>query len=172
MAEKLEFSREFKVRPLPGGPVELSATEAERAELTERLGIERIDSLTANIRLEDRGSFIAAKGIMEAAIVQKCAVSLETFPVLLREKLELRFVPPRKYPDEPDMELELSADDLDEIEFDGDSFDLGEAVAQTLGLAIDPYVTGPNADAVRQEAGLLDKPESGAFAGLGELLKG
>ena len=45
-------------------------------------------------------------------------------------------------------------EDLDEIEYEGDSFDLGEAIAQTLGLAIDPYREGPDADSARRESGI------------------
>ena len=70
--------------------------------------------------------------------------------------LALRFVPaapPRAVENEE--EIELSADECDEIEYEGDSFDLGEALAQTLGLAIDPYATGPGAEAARQAAGIV-----------------
>ena len=170
-ASEPEFSRIYKTRPLPGAIVELEANEAERLALTERLGIARIDSLSATLSLAETGKAITAKGTLNAAIVQNCAVSLEEFPVEIREKLDLRFVSPYEYSDEPDDEIELSTEDLDEIEFTGDSFDLGEAVAQTLGLAIDAYAVGPNADAVRAEAGLLDEQKSGAFGGLADLLK-
>jgi hypothetical protein len=57
------------------------------------------------------------------------------------------------------IELELEADDCDEIEYSGDMFDLGEAVAQTLGLAIDPYAEGPGADAARKAAGIVAEGE-------------
>ena len=68
-------------------------------------------------------------------------------------------------------EIELEADDCDEIEYTGDMFDLGEAVAQTLGLAIDPYAEGPNAEAVRAAAGIVtdgeqDGPLAAMLAGL------
>ncbi len=46
-----------------------------------------------------------------------------------------------------------------ELEYEGDSFDLGEALAQTLGLAIDPYREGPDAEAVRNEAGIESDEE-------------
>ena len=84
------------------------------------------------------------------------------------EPLALRFVPARPVEVE---ELELEADALDEIEFEGHSFDLGEAVAQSLALAIDPYAIGPEADRVRKEAGLLDEAASGPFAALAALKK-
>ena len=49
---------------------------------------------------------------------------------------------PPAAPHRPDEEVELEADDCDEIEFDGTQFDLGEALAQSLALAIDPFLTG------------------------------
>jgi hypothetical protein len=58
-----------------------------------------------------------------------------------------------------DEEIELEADDCDEIEFAGEMFDLGEAVAQSLGLAIDPYAEGPDADAARTAAGIVQEGE-------------
>ena len=69
-------------------------------------------------------------------------------------------------------EVELDEGELDEIPFEGHLFDLGEAVAQSLALAIDPYAEGPNAERVRKEAGLLDEAASGAFAALAALKKG
>mgnify|MGYP006139369497 CR=1 FL=1 len=60
-----------------------------------------------------------------------------------------RFVPEGSIEVADDEEIELASDSPDEIEFDGESFDVGEAVAQSLGLAINPYAEGPRADAVR-----------------------
>ena len=50
-------------------------------------------------------------------------------------------------------------------------FDLGEAVAQDLALAIDPYAVGPGAERARKEAGLLDEAAAGPFAALEALKK-
>ena len=71
----------------------------------------------------------------------------------------------------PDEEVELLADELDEIPFTGDSFDLGEAVAQTLALAIDPYAEGPQAERARAEAGIVtdDAPAGPLAAALAAL---
>jgi hypothetical protein len=45
-------------------------------------------------------------------------------------------------------------------------------VAQSLALAIDPYIVGPNGRAVRKKAGLLDEAAAGPFAALAALKKG
>jgi len=50
-------------------------------------------------------------------------------------------------------------------------FDLGEAVAQTLALAIDPYATRPESERVRKEGVVSDEAASGPFAALAALKK-
>jgi hypothetical protein len=80
----------------------------------------------------------------------------------------LRFVPETVVEQE---EIELEEEDLDEIPYAGTAFDLGEAVAQSLALAIDPYATGPDAERVRKEKGLTDEAAHGPFAALSALKK-
>lgn len=154
-----ELSRLVKVRPLPADPIVVEADAGEREALARRFGLGGIDSLRAEILLEERAKAIRASGVLSAAVQQVCAVSNENFPVTISEPFELRFVPETARPASEDeaAEIELEREDLDEIEYSGDAFDLGEAVAQTLGLAIDPYAEGPNADAARSAAGLADE---------------
>lgn len=143
-------------RPAPPERLAIEAGPDERAALAERFGVAAIESLTAELAFLPDGAAVTATGAMAADLVQTCAVSGEDFPVRIRERLALRFVPEARVVD-PDEEAELPGDEPDEIEFEGDAFDLGEAVAQSLGLAIDPYAEGPNADAVRREAGIVDE---------------
>ena len=82
----------------------------------------------------------------------------------------MRFVPPPGAIT-PDEEIELTAEDCDEIEYEGTAFDLGEALAQTLALAIDPFAEGPNADAFRAQHGLDGETPTGPFAALAALKK-
>src|SRR5690606_24582206 len=127
-----------------------------------------IERLAAEVRLEADGDAIKADGRLTAGIVQSCAVSGEDLPVVIDEPLTLRFVPERAIADE---EIELAEDDLDEIPFAGHVFDLGEAVAQSLARAIDPYAVGPEAEKARKQAGLLDESAAGPFAALAALKK-
>lgn len=165
-----EFSRTYDPRLLPGSTVELAADETERAALAKRFDLVRIDSLTAQIELEREANGASAKGRLTAEIVQSCAVSGEDLPVSIDEPVNLHFIPARA-PSAPDEEIELEAEELDQIEFEGSLFDLGEALAQGLALAIDPYAVGPNAEEARAKAGLLDKDTSGPFAALAALKK-
>ncbi|MEQ8412363.1 MAG: YceD family protein [Erythrobacter sp.] len=156
-----EMSRLLKARPLPADPVVIEADAAEREALAHRFGLGGIDSLRAEVTLDQKAQAIRACGVLHAAVQQVCAISNENFPVTISEPFDLRFVPETVRPEPADeeeaLEIELERDDLDEIEYAGEIFDLGEAVAQTLGLAIDPYAEGPGAETARQAAGLADE---------------
>ncbi|HUQ14266.1 MAG TPA: DUF177 domain-containing protein [Novosphingobium sp.] len=163
-----EFSRFIDARHIDERPHAIAADEAERAALARRFGIVAIARLKAELRFERQGDAIVAAGRLEAGLVQSCAVSGEPLTTRIDEPLALRFVHARESSEE---EIELVADDCDEIEYDGHSFDLGEAVAQSLALAIDPYAEGPEAEATRAKAGLLSEDAAGPFAALAALRK-
>jgi hypothetical protein len=52
---------------------------------------------------------------------------------------------------------------------DGTAIDVGEAVAQSLALALDPYPRAPDAEAALKEAGVTSEAETGPFAALAAL---
>ena len=163
-----EFSRMVDLRALPAGEIMLEANADERAALATRFGLVAIEALTATVTLAPRADGIDAAGRLAAEIVQSCAISGDDLPVTIAEPLAFRFVPERPIDAE---EIELAAEELDEIAYQGNAFDLGEAVAQSLALAIDPYATGPEAERVRAEAGLSTPEASGPFAALAALRK-
>jgi uncharacterized metal-binding protein YceD (DUF177 family) len=158
-----ELSRIVKARLLPGDPVKVAADEAERASLSARFGLPAIESLSATIELEKSGKSVKANGRLTASIQQICAVSGEEFATAIDEPITLRFVEEGTLEpalsEDGEIEIELEADDCDEIEYSGETFDLGEAIAQTLGLAIDPYAEGPNANSARKAAGIVAEGE-------------
>ena len=159
-----EFSRMIDPRRIEARPYRLEANEAERAALAERFGLVAIGRLEAQVELERDGEAVDATGELEAEIVQSCAVTGEDLPVDIAESMTLRFVPEARRAVAEGEEIELEEDELDEITFGGNVFDLGEAVAQSLALAIDPYATGPEADRVREEVGLDDEKPQGPLA--------
>ncbi|WAT17594.1 YceD family protein [Aurantiacibacter sp. MUD11] len=170
MSDTSEFSRMVDRRSLTAEPMVLEADDAERAALAKRFEIVAVESLKATLSLEADGEQVRASGQLEADIVQSCAVSGEDLSVQVREDLSLLFVPESSLAEAaPDEEIELAEEELDEIPYSGTAFDLGEAVAQSLALAIDPYAVGPQADEARQRHGLL---EEGAAGPLAEALKG
>ena len=165
-----EYAYPVDLRQITDIPLVLVPDEAARRRLAGRFGITAIPAMQATIQLVREGERVTATGRLVADVIQACRVSAEDFPVHIDEPVHMRFVPPIGAIT-PDEELELTADDLDEIEYEGTAFDLGEALAQTLALAIDPFAEGPNADAFRAQHGLNDSVPTGPFAALAALKK-
>ena len=167
-----ELSRIIDVRHMEDGPLSLTATPEECASLARRFDLVRINTLTATLRLMREGTVVNVKGRLVADIVQPCAVSAEDMAVMIDEPLAFRFVPEAEMARfAPDEEVEITEEDCDEIAYEGGRFDLGEAVAQSLGLSIDPFLTGPGAEKVRA-SGLLGEETISPFAALAALKKG
>lgn len=172
-----ELTRVVKARMLPASAVVIEADERERVALAERFGILSVERLSAKVELDLCKKGIRAHGSISAEITQACAVSGDPFPVTIEEEITLRFIEEGSNQlapsEDDDVDYELTADDCDEIEYSGDSFDLGEAVAQTLGLAIDPYAEGPDANAVRKQVGIIEEGQQDGplAAGLAALKK-
>lgn len=164
-----EFSRVIDLRQITDAPIVLEPTGDERRRLAGRFAISAVDRLRAEVTLVRDGEKVLASGRLVADIVQPCAISGEDFAVHVDEPIALRFVPPGHHA--PDEELEITADECDEIEFEGLTIDLGEAVAQSLALAIDPFAEGPEAERARIEHNLAGDPSSGPFAALAALRK-
>ena len=168
-----EFPRLIDVRQTGMRTVRLVAESAERAALARRFGIVAIERLEADLELDRDGEAVNATGTLVADIVQSCAVSAEDLAVAVREPIAFRFVPGvDSSAHQADHEVELAPDELDEIEFTGTDIDLGEAVAQSLALAIDPFATGPDAEESRRRAGLLGTEDLSPFAALKSLKLG
>ena len=163
-----EFSRLIDIRGLPDGVLTLAADAGERVALAKRIGVEAIERFEAEISLVRGGSTIDVTGRIAADVIQMCAISNEPFATTVDEPLALRFVP-ETAPSAAEIELEIDSEASDEIPYTGTQFDLGEELAQSLALAIDPYATGPDAERVRQGAGLGNAANSGPFAALAAL---
>lgn len=164
-----EFSHIVDIRHITAGPLVLEPDEAARRRLAGRFGLTQIKAMRAEVTLLPDGGKVEATGRLTASLIQPCAISGDDFPVSIKEPIALRFIPATGQSHEPDEEIEITADDCDEIEYEGMTFDLGEAVAQTLALAIDPFAEGPNADKARAEHNLSGDAASGPFAALSAL---
>ena len=107
------------------------------------------------------------RGRIKASLAQSCAATGEPLPAFIDEAFELQFQPePVRTPDD---EIELSGDELDVIFHDGQAIELGEAIADTLAVSLDPYPRGPNAEVALQEAGVISEEQAGPFAALAAL---
>jgi uncharacterized metal-binding protein YceD (DUF177 family) len=103
---------------------------------------------------------------LQAEATQSCVVTGVPLAVAIDEPFRILFAPPGKAGDGE--EIELSADECDIIEHDGLAIDLGEAVAQSLALALDPFPRAAGAEEVLARAGVVREGEEavGPFAAL------
>lgn len=169
-----EFSRPVRLDTIGTEPreMEIEAGPAERDALARRFDIVALEALDARATLIRRAGEVHASGSLRARFVQSCVATGVDLPADLDAPFAIVFrdAPPG---DVPDAGLELSEGECDVVFFEGGAIDLGEAVAETLALAIDPYARAPNADAALKEMGVLSEEEaiaaSGPFAGLAGL---
>lgn len=167
-----EFSRRFALDSIGSIPrsVTIEATAQERGAVAARFDLVALDMLTATVTLTASAAGVETVGQFVADAVQTCVVTGDPIPTHLDESFTLRFVDPDVLVSDTD-EVELSDDDCDLIEMDNGAVDLGEAVAQTLGLALDPF---PRSDAERARTGegkWVAGNDSGPFSGLKGMLK-
>lgn len=139
-----EFSRPVTVATIrPGGEtLTLTATEAELAALAARLGVEGVRGLVAEVALKPRGKgVVAARGRLRATLDRLCVISLAPLEEAIDERFSVLFRPAAA----PEAEVALDAEADDEEPYEGASIDLGELVAQTLALTLDPWPRAPGA---------------------------
>ena len=154
-----------------GERLDLTADDAERRAVAERLGLSGLDRLEAHAVLSRTGEAVRAEGRMVAALEQSCVVTGDPVAAHVDEPFALLFVPePRETA--PDAEIELGEEDCDVVFYDGGAIDLGSAIADTLALALDPYPRSAGAEAALKEAGVLSEEQAGPFAALATLKKG
>lgn len=159
-----EFARPVRLDSLGvPRPIEIAAEAEERAALARRFGLAALDRLEAAASVSREGEEVNAVGRIVAEVTQSCVATGEPLPARIDAPFTLRFVPAGSAADE---ELELSADDCDTLFYEGGAIDLGEAAAETLLLALDPFPRSPDADAALKAAGVLAEEEAGPFAAL------
>ncbi|HJR82738.1 MAG TPA: DUF177 domain-containing protein [Sphingomicrobium sp.] len=151
-----------------GERVDLSAGEEERRRIAERLGLRSLDRLDAHATLERNGEIVRARGRLKAVLCQSCVVTDEPVDAHADEAFDIYFLP-EPSASSPDEEIELRESDCEVVFHDGSAIDLGEAIADTLALTLDPYPRSPGAEAALKEAGVLTEAEAGPFAALARL---
>lgn len=154
-----EFARPIELSRLNHGEqrFEISANAVERAALAGRFGLVELDRLEAVVRLgRIAGGLVRLEAEIAADVTQTCVVTLEpiknrvteAFTVLYGEGAEAR-----------EVTLDGEAETIEPIV--GGMIDIGEAVAQQLSLALDPFPHAPGADAINVSAGAdLAEPDS------------
>jgi len=173
-----EFSRPVRVDTLGPAPrcMTIEAGESEREALARRFALPAIHSLAAEAGLRRDGETVIAEGRLAAAVTQSCVASGAPVEAVLDEPFRIEF---RPHPDAaPDEEVELGEEEMDVVFYDSAEIDLGEAVAETLSLSLDPWPRAPEAETVLKAAGVKEESEAkaeaspfAALAGLKDKLK-
>jgi uncharacterized metal-binding protein YceD (DUF177 family) len=163
-----DFAHHFPLATLRDGQrLELSADEAERAAIAERLNLLGLDRFEAQATLTRNGDEVRAEGRLRASVTQACVASGDPVAGQVDSAFALLFRPEPTV--DPDEEIELSEEDCDVIFHDGREIDLGQALADELALSLDPYPRSAHAEDALREAGVLSEAEAGPFAALAAL---
>lgn len=151
---------------------EISADDRECAALAKRLGIPAVNTFDATIRLRltGGGGLVRLSGRIKAALTQICVVTLEPIPTVVEEDFT------RVYSVEAGDEMAEVVVEMDEDEvpdpIENGQIDIGEAAAEHLALAMDPFPRAADA-AFESPEEPPEEPEvkRSPFAGLSALHK-
>jgi uncharacterized metal-binding protein YceD (DUF177 family) len=138
----------------------VEANPAECSALAVRMNLPAVLALSCTFHLiRESRDIVLARGVLRARVTQVCVISLEEFDADVAEIFQIRFVPSGEEADDIDPESD------DEIPFEGNLIDLGEAAAEQLGLALDPYPRMPGVEMPEVD----EDPEPHPFAALRRL---
>ncbi len=177
-----EFSRLVPVDRLGEAEIteEIWAEPGERAALARRFGLLSLDRLSATLRLERGGArnLVRIAGRLAAEVTQACVVTLEPVSARLEKDFTLLYdldagAAQGEAEGAREVMVEPEAEEPPEP-VGPHGIDLGEALAQQLAIALDPYPRAPG-------VALPEEPRAGAggaraaegpFAALGSLKRG
>lgn len=141
-SETPEFSRMVAVDRIDrrGLVREIEADAAERAALARRFDLIGIDSFRATVhaRSVNGGTAIRLDGHVDAEVTQRCVVTLGPVPETVSSDFVLLFTR-----EEPGTEVDVAFEDEIVEPLEGNEIDIGEAAAQELAVALDPYPRAP-----------------------------
>lgn len=140
-----EFSRPVDVARIGAAESlhEIIATPDERAWLARRFGLLGLERLEARVALQRAhgGRLLRLSGHLTADVIQECVVTLEPVPNHIEEDFVVAY---GDVEEGRDVSVEVDEDSALEP-FPEGPLDIGEAVAQELSLALDPYPHAPGA---------------------------
>ena len=146
-----------------GLDMKVEASAAECAALALRMKLPAVHAVSCTFHLIREGrDRVLARGHLKARVTQTCVISLDEFEADIEEVFQVRFVPSGEENEDDDPESD------DEIPYEGNLVDLGEAAAEQLGLALDPYPRKPGAALSEPEAEAKPHPFA-ALSGLRRL---
>jgi uncharacterized metal-binding protein YceD (DUF177 family) len=122
--------------PVAGCLEVVTADPGELTELAEVMKLPAIHSLTAQLSVSRwRGQGFMVKGHLASELEQVCVVTLEAFRARVEDEIVRYFLPRGELKFDEAAMVEEGDADL----FEDGMIDLGEVVAESLALALDPY---------------------------------
>jgi len=141
-----EFPRPVRVDDLDedeAREIVLSATEDERRALVARFGLADLARFEARCVLRRSGETVQAELTLSAEVVQSCVVTLDPVPARIEATVAVAFAAAARRLERV-VDVDIDADDPPEPII-GNAIELGEAVAEAFGVALDPYPRSPGA---------------------------
>lgn len=136
-----------RLSELARGPVErrLEADESQLPAIARTIGVDSLDSLTADVTVLPWFDGAEVRGNLRAKVRQTCGVTLEPIEETVGGLFKVRVVPADSIhlPSE-DAEIDLEADDPPDS-LEGEEIDLAAYVIEHLALEIDPFPRKPGA---------------------------
>ena len=160
-----EFSRPVALAQLSTRPFRqrIEATAEERERLSQRFDLISLDRLAAEVELRRQSpEMILLQAEFAAEFEQCCAVTLEPVRVAVSDRFSLVYGPAR----EEEQEIALTSDEPAFEPLNGNSIDIGEAVAQELSLVLPIFPRDPEA---RIDQAAMAEPLQGPFARLARM---
>jgi Large ribosomal RNA subunit accumulation protein YceD len=157
-----EFSHPLLVDRVPnlGSHDRLSADEKECDALAIRLGLPKLYSLGAFLKsMPWRGGGLKVTGPLKAEFDQISVISLESFRTTLEVDVERYFLPAHKGANPSEEEVDIIENGI---------IDLGEILAETMALELDPYPRKPGEvfDDIQED---IEPDKISPFTGLSKL---
>lgn len=124
--------------PREGRHFKMKPDQETRKALASRFGLKELSLLTAHMHAKPLvdGSIVRVEGEIQAELVQSCVVTLDPVP----ETLDEEFAAEYSFEDVSEEEVEHNLEEADPREpMDNGTIDLGELLAQQLGLMMNPY---------------------------------
>lgn len=150
LEQNAEFSRLLDVDALDD-EVSVRTFDAEPGEcvaLASRFGLVAIENLAAEVqaRRPDGGSAVHVRVAFTTNVLQSCVVTLDPVESSISSGFEVVYVPESAGAEDRDQEILIALDDQDPPDtYREGVIDVGEAIAEHVALALDPYPRKPGA---------------------------
>jgi uncharacterized metal-binding protein YceD (DUF177 family) len=150
-----EFSRPIEVARVPklGAHEKIAADDSECKALERRFKVPAVHAVTATLALKPwRGGGFKLSGSAVIDLEQQSVISLENFRTQQSVEIERYFLDlPKRNDDESDFDIDPIPDGV---------INIGEVVAETIALELDPYPRKPGETFASVEPALIsEQPE-------------